>query len=130
MAGVTCAAPADAVWALIARPDQWHRWSPHVKGADGLGSPEVEQGATGRVVLRGGIRVPAEVTEVTPGRSWSWKVGGIIVNHVVTPTAAGCRLEMPVGSAGAPWVPAAILYEPFVGLIARRIASVAEHQSG
>lgn len=114
------------MWALVARPEEWHRWSPHVKGAEGLGSPEVEPGARGRVLLRGGISVPAEVTEVTPGRSWSWKVGGIVVHHIVTPTATGCRLEMPVESSGGPWSVAATLYAPFVRLIARRIVEVAE----
>ena len=130
MAGVDCAAPAEAVWALVARPDQWHRWSPHVKGAEGLGSPEVAPGARGRVVLRGGVTVPAVVTEVVPGRSWSWRVGGIVVHHIVTPTDSGCRIEMPVESSGGPWTAAAVLYAPFVGLIARRIARVAERQSG
>jgi uncharacterized protein YndB with AHSA1/START domain len=127
VAGVDCDAPAEAVWALIARPDQWHRWSPHVSGAEGLGEPEVELGAKGHVVLRGGVRIPAEVTEVSPGRSWTWKVGGIIVHHKVTPRGGdGCRLEMPVESDGRPWGIAAALYSPFVEAIARRIARIAE----
>jgi len=100
-----------------------------VKAAEGLGSPEVEQGASGHVVLKGGIRIPAEVTQVEPGRSWTWQVGGIVVRHIVTPTADGCRLEMPVESSGAPWSVAATLYTPFVGLIARRIARIAEAET-
>ncbi|MEZ0292817.1 MAG: SRPBCC family protein [Solirubrobacteraceae bacterium] len=35
-------APADVVWALVARPANWSRWAPHVRGADGPGAPEAE----------------------------------------------------------------------------------------
>lgn len=118
--------PAERLWAMVARPDRWHEWSPYVRGAEGLGSPEVEAGSTGRVILRGGISLPAEVTEVIPGRSWAWRVGGIEVDHVVTPTGDGSRLAMEVGSTGGPWSIAARLYAPVVGLIARRIVAVAE----
>ncbi len=125
---IKCGAPAERLWALVARPDRWHEWSPHVRGADGLGSPQVEAGARGRVILRGGLAVPAEVTEVIPGRSWAWKVGGIEVDHVVTPTDPGSLLTMAVDSTGGPWSLAARLYSPVVGLIARRIVTVAERE--
>lgn len=110
----------------MARPDQWSRWSPYVLGAEGLGSPEIEPGATGKVILRGGIRVPAEINEVVPGRSWSWRVGGVIVHHIVESTAGGSRLAMPVEAIGRAWSVPAALYAPVVGLIARRIVRIAE----
>ncbi len=119
-------ATPEQMWFLVARPDQWSKWSPHVRGAEGLGSPEVREGAKGSVVLRGGIRVPAEITEVVAGQSWSWKVGGIVVHHRVTAIPGGSRLEMPVESSGGAWGPAAALYAPVVGRIARHIARVAE----
>ena len=123
---VECSADPERLWELVARPDLWSRWSPYVRGAESLGSPEVEQGASGRVILRGGVKVPAEILEVVPGRSWSWRVGGIVVDHIVAPAPGGSLLEMPVRSSGALWTPAALLYAPVVGLIARRIARVAE----
>jgi uncharacterized protein YndB with AHSA1/START domain len=126
--GIESGAPAERLWQLVARPDQWSKWSPHVRGAEGLGSPEVEQGEKGSVVLRGGIKVPAEITEVVPGRSWTWKVGGIVVHHRVTPTPGGSRLEMPVESTGLPWNVAAAFYSPLVGAIARRLVQVAERE--
>jgi hypothetical protein len=125
--GIRCGAAPEALWALVARPDRWHEWSPHVRGAEGLGSPEVEAGSRGRVVLRGGISLPAEVTEVVPGRSWSWRVGGIVVDHLVTPAAGGgSTLEMKVDSTGGAWSLAARAYAPVVGLIAGHIVRVAE----
>ena len=127
--GLECSAAPEVLWRLVARPDRWHRWSPYVRGAEGLGEPEVEPGARGKVVLKGGLTLPAEIIEVDPGRSWSWRVGGIVVDHVVSPAPGGSRLEMPVEAASAPWSPAAFAYGPVVGLIARRIVRVAESES-
>jgi uncharacterized protein YndB with AHSA1/START domain len=126
---VECTATPARLWELVARPDLWSRWSPYVRGAEGLGSPEVEQGARGKVVLRGGIRVPAEILEVSPGRSWSWQVGGIVVHHIVTPAPGGSRLVMSVEPNGTLWTPAALAYAPVVNLIARRVAQAAEEGS-
>jgi hypothetical protein len=43
-------------WALLARPDRWHEWAPHLRGAWGLSDPatgEVEPGRRGAVRLLG-----------------------------------------------------------------------------
>jgi hypothetical protein len=127
--GIECSASPEELWALVARPGQWHRWSPYVKGAEGLGSPEVEEGAHGKVLLKGGLRLSARITEVIAGSSWTWRVGGIVVHHIVSPAPGGSRLEMPVEAGSKPWTPAALAYAPIVGLIARRIAQVAERAS-
>jgi hypothetical protein len=82
------------------------------------------------VILRGGIRLPAEITEVVAGRSWSWRVGGIVVHHIVTPAERGSRLSMPVNHTARLWAPAAVAYTPLVALIARRIARAAEDGIG
>jgi uncharacterized protein YndB with AHSA1/START domain len=125
---VDCTASPERLWALIARPDRWSEWSPHVRGGEGLGSPEVREGARGSVVLRGGLRLAAEITKVTPGHSWAWRVGGLKVRHRIEPTERGSRLEMAVEAANGGWSPAAIAYAPLVGLIARNIARVAERE--
>jgi uncharacterized protein YndB with AHSA1/START domain len=91
---VTVDAPATEVWSLVARPDRWHEWSPYVSGAEGLGEPEVEAGAVGSVLLRGGLRVGAEILEVVPGRSWAWRVKGLVIRHTVEPIHGGTRLSM------------------------------------
>jgi hypothetical protein len=89
----------------------------------------VEAGAKGRVIVAGGLKVPAEILEVEPGRSWSWKVGGVIVDHVVEPDGDGCRLSMPVRSSGSFWAPLALAYAPIVGLFTGRIVEVAEAET-
>ncbi len=122
-------APPERVWDLIARPARWREWSLYVRGAEGLGDPEVEAGAKGSVILTGGLRVAAKIITVEPGRSWSWKVGGIIVDHEIEPTADGCRLSMPVRAARTAWSPLALAYGPVVDLFTGRIARVAEGES-
>lgn len=78
----TPAAPAD-VWALLARPARWHEWAWHVRGAWGLGDPEVRAGARGAVRLFGVVPVPVRITRVDPGRSWSWRAGPLTFHHRV-----------------------------------------------
>lgn len=116
----------ERIWALIARPDRWSLWSPHVRGAEGLGWPEVQERARGSVLLRGGARLGAEITGVAPGRSWSWRVGGLEIDHLVEPTERGSRLTFVVEPTRALWAPAAVAYTPIVGRVARRIARLAE----
>ena len=124
-----CRAATGTVWELISRPDRWSEWSLYVRGAEGLGDPEVKAGAKGRVIVAGGLKVPAEILEVEPGRSWSWKVGGVIVDHVVEPDGHGSRLSMPVRSAGPAWAPVALAYAPIVDLFTSRIVAIAEAEA-
>jgi Polyketide cyclase / dehydrase and lipid transport len=117
-------ASAAEVWSLIARPDRWHEWSPYVAGAEGLGTPEVEAGAEGAVVLRGGVRIGAEILEVVPGQSWTWRVKGLRIRHKVEPTPSGARLTMAPSGSGPLWGPLAIAYRVPTALIARNISRV------
>ena len=119
------AAAATEVWSLLAEPARWHEWSPYVRGAEGLGEPEVEAGATGKVVLLGGVRLDAEILEVVPGRSWTWQVGGLRVRHEVEATARGTRFTMTPEGDGPIWGPAALLYRLPTALIERNVARVA-----
>jgi hypothetical protein len=122
---VTVDAPATEVWSLIARPDRWHEWSPYVVGAEGLGEPEVEEGAVGSVLLRGGLRIGAEILEVLPSRSWTWRVKGMVIRHEVEPVPGGTRLSMTPEGDGPLRAPLALAYRLPTTLIARNVARVA-----
>jgi hypothetical protein len=122
---VTVDAPATEVWSLIARPDRWHEWSPYVVGAEGLGEPEVEEGAVGSVLLRGGLRIGAEILEVLPSRSWTWRVKGLVIRHEVEPVPGGTRLSMTPEGDGPLWAPLALAYHLPAALIARNVARIA-----
>lgn len=86
-------------WALIARPARWHEWAPHLRGAWGLDDPvtgEVEPGRRGAVKLLGAVPVPVAITAKDPGRSWTWRVGGVVeMGHRVEPGCAVIELRAP-----------------------------------
>jgi uncharacterized protein YndB with AHSA1/START domain len=123
---VTIDAPPTAVWSLIARPRRWHEWSPYVSGAEGLGEPEVEEGAVGSALLRGGLRVGAEIVEVVPGHSWAWRVKGLVIRHEVEATPRGTRLSITPEGDGPLWAPLALAYRLPTALIAWNVARVAQ----
>ena len=83
-------ASPEAAWSLLARPGRWHEWAPHVRGAWGLGEPEVRLGAGGAARLLGVLPVPAKVTAKTGGRLWTWRVGPVDMVHEVRPARGGC----------------------------------------
>lgn len=123
------AAPPAEAWALIARPGRWAQWSPHVRGAWGLAGPDgtVREGARGAARLLGVVPVPAVITTVRPGRSWTWRVAGTVtMDHVVEPGPDGGSL-VTVTLAAPPPLEAALArtYGPLVGVLVRRLARVA-----
>jgi uncharacterized protein YndB with AHSA1/START domain len=122
---VETGASPEEVWSLLAEPARWHEWSPYVAGGEGLGEPEVEAGAVGAVVLRGGARIGAEILEVVPGRLWTWQVKGLRVRHGVHPMPGGTRITMTPSGSGPLWAPIAAGYRLPTALIARHAARVA-----
>ena len=89
------ATPA-AAWSLLARPGEWSQWAPHLRGAWGLGAPEVEPGSRGAARVAWVVPVPASITAKEPGRSWRWRVGPYEMEHRVEPTDAGCDVVLEV----------------------------------
>jgi hypothetical protein len=119
---VPCDAP-EAAWSLIARPDRWHEWAPHVRGAWGLGAPEVEVGCGGFVRLAAVVPVPARIVGKDDNNSWTWRVGGVVtMAHVVTPHAVAITLE-----AAPPGLERAlgVAYGPVIRLMLRRLSRTA-----
>ncbi len=117
-------ATTSAAWALMARPERWPEWAPHVRGAWGLGSPEVEAGRTGAARLMSVVPVPARITAKTPGRDWTWQVGPVRMRHRAEPGLVAIDLEAP-----GPLEPAvAALYGPVIRWALRRLVARAAAQ--
>ena len=110
-------------WELISRPQEWSSWAPHVRGAWGLGQGEVRVGARGYARLLGVVPIPATITAVDPGRSWTWQVGPVEMVHRVDRAAEGCTVAVEI-SAPAP-IEAALRigYRPLVDLLLSRLLS-------
>ena len=117
--------PAEA-WALLARPARWHEWSPHVRGAWGLGDGEVRAGARGAARLLGVVPVPAAVTRVDAPRAWTWRVGPVELGHEVGRSAtAAARWPRRCARRARLEPLLAATYGPVVALLMRNLARVA-----
>ena len=109
----------------MARPALWARWAPHVRGGRGLGDPEVQFGSRGAAMLLGVLPVPARILGKEDGRSWSWLVGPLTIEHRVEATDQGCEIVFEASAARNLRVVAA-LYAPVMRLMAARLARRAE----
>ncbi len=121
-------ATVEEAWSLIARPGRWHEWAPHVRGALGLGSPEVRLGAHGFARFFGALPVPATVVARRAGRSWTWRIGPVDLIHrveAVPDGAAGCIVGVDVIAPRAIELLLALSYGPAVALLVRNLARVA-----
>ena len=122
------ASPAEA-WELLARPDRWHEWAPHVRGAWGLGEPEVQEGRSGYARLMGVLPVPARITEVREGSSWTWQVGPALMAHRVEPRDEGCLVVVEIEAPSALEAPLRAFYRPLVELLLARLAEKAARRA-
>jgi len=115
-------------WSLVAEPARWHEWSPHVRGAWGLGEPEIERGARGAARLLGIVPIPTRVTAVAEGRSWTWSVGLMELDHRVDPDpdgTGGSIVGVDIRAAPAMEAVLRFTYGPVVALLVRNLARVA-----
>ena len=114
-------ASPTAAWALMSRPEAWPEWAPHVRGAWGLGSPEVRQGAFGAARLLGVIPVPAKITGKS-ARSWTWRVGPATMVHRVAERPGGCTVAIDLRAPGPLEPLLAATYGPVMQLTLNRLA--------
>ena len=127
----TSQAPPEVAWRLLAEPSQWSRWAPHVRGAWGLGAPEVRPGAVGAARLLGALPVPVRVTDKQPGRAWTWRVGlgTVEMVHRVTPRdGGGSEVAVDLLAPGPLEPLAAAIYGPVISVTLRRLARLAERE--
>jgi hypothetical protein len=95
---VDIAAPPDTVWAVMADVERWHEWTPSVRGIRLLGKRPITVGAT--ALVRQPKFPPAvwKVSELLPGRSFTWTTGApgmhVFGRHSVEPAAVGSRATL------------------------------------
>jgi hypothetical protein len=127
---VNSSAPPEAAWPLLARPARWPEWAPHVRGAWGLGAPEVREGALGAARLFGALPVPARIVTKRPGRSWTWQVGPVEMVHRVERRVGGCEVAIDLIAPAPLERVLAAGYGPVIRATLRRLAEVAQSSSG
>ena len=71
--------------------------------------------------------LPAEIVAVDPGRSWSWKVATVTMDHVVTPAPdGGCEISLQMRAAPALELVLRAGYAPVATVMLRRLAELRE----
>ncbi len=69
---VTIDAPARLVWDVFSDVEQWSEWTPSVTRLVGLDGPNLAVGKRFEIKQPRLPKLVWEVTEVTPGVSWTW----------------------------------------------------------
>ena len=118
-----------SAWRLMAEPDHWSRWAPHVRGARGLGSPEVSTGSRGQALLVGGVPVPARVIAKQEQRFWTWEVGPLRLRHRVAARPGGCRVAVDIEAPFPLEALVRVTYGPVVAVLMANLARVAAEDS-
>lgn len=116
-------APPEAAWSLLAEPGRWAEWAPHLRGAWHLGEPEVQDGRTGAARLLWAVPVPARIVGKRPGRSWTWRVGPVVMDHAVTARpGGGSRVSLTIQAPAPLEGLVAATYGPVVQVLLERLA--------
>lgn len=118
-------AEPEIAWRLVAEPGRWSRWAPHVRGARGLGEPEVQTGADGQAVLVGGVPLRARVIAKQSQRFWTWEVGPVRLRHRVRARPGGCRVAVDIEAPFPVEALARVTYGPLVAMLMANLARVA-----
>jgi uncharacterized membrane protein len=86
-------APADVVWNVFSDVQSWPEWTASVTRLVALDGPELVVGRRFEIKQPRMPTLVWEVTDVTPGASWTWvqrSPGGVTeARHDVTPDGAG-----------------------------------------
>ena len=83
---VTIAAPPDSVWRIYSDVEGWPDWTASVKTVRYTSGAELVPGATVRIEQPKLPKAVWEVTEIEPGRSWTWVAKGPGITTVATHT--------------------------------------------
>ena len=113
-------ASAERVWGVLADLRGWPAWTASMREVSPLRAGPVEPGLRVRVVQPRLPPVVWTVDEAVPGRSFRWSSRGpgvtTVGDHVVEPTATGCRVTLSLVQTG----PLAPLSRLLIGRLTRR----------
>lgn len=93
---VTIAAPPDTVWRVYSDVERWPEWTASVRSVRYTEGADLAPGATVQIEQPKLPKAVWQVTDIEPGRSWTWaaKAPGIttVATHTVEPRPDGTTL--------------------------------------
>ena len=113
---VNIKAPPERVWAVMTDVERWPEWTESMKTVERLDSGEFGVGRRAKLRIR---RSPSAnvwtVTELIPGRSFTWETnaGGVkgVATHAIEPDGNGSKVTLTVDLSGI----VATLSGPMIG---------------
>ena len=96
--------PPQRVWQVMTEVELWPEWTESVQKVKRLDRGQLRVGSRARVKQPKFLPAVWEVTEIDPGRSFTWvtRSPGMVASgrHRVEPTARGSRATLSVAYAG------------------------------
>jgi uncharacterized membrane protein len=96
--------PAERVWEAFVNLGDWPVWNHHMREVRLLTDVPLSMGSRARIVLKTGLSSTWEVTEFSPGRSFTWDASlfgsRLSFAHVVEPVSDGSRVVLRIEAAG------------------------------
>ena len=97
-------APADQVWDVLFDVARWPEWTPTIQEVERLDDGAFGIGSRARVRQPKLPRALWEVTEVVPGRSFTWEAEGpgmrTVARHAVVPDDTGSTVTLSIEQTG------------------------------
>jgi uncharacterized membrane protein len=96
--------PTKCVWEAFVNLGDWPVWKHHMREVRLLTDVPLVMGSRARIVLKSGLSSTCEVSEFSPGRSFTWDArllgSRLSFAHVVEPANGGSRVVLRIESSG------------------------------
>ena len=97
-------APPDDVWAVLSDVERWPEWTASMRTVERLDQGELQVGSSARIKQPALPRIVWTVTEVVPGRSFTWEAhsGGVHTTafHTIEPDGDGSCVTLGIDQRG------------------------------
>jgi len=126
--------PTERVWEAFVNLGGWPAWNPHMREVRLLTEVPLAMGSRARIVLKTRLSSTWEVTEFSPGRSFTWDArlfgSRLSFAHVAQPVNDSSRVILRIEASGLTALAASLFlrfwYSHFLDHSLRRLKEILE----